>query len=124
MRQKAEYKVPARYGKVTVFIGQGSDIEGKHTFTGTVLLNGKLQGELTTTGALIVNDKGSVNGAVRAQSVLVMGEVMGHVQASERVELKPSARVFADLEAPVVVIEEGALFEGHCRVISSTPECA
>jgi len=38
------------------------------------------------------------------------------VLASERVELRGTARVFGDVEAPVVVVEEGVLFEGHCRM--------
>ena len=34
----------------------------------------------------------------------------------ERIELKRTARVYGDVEAPVVVVEEGVLFEGHCRM--------
>jgi cytoskeletal protein CcmA (bactofilin family) len=37
------------------------------------------------------------------------------------VELRGSARVFGDVEAPVVVVEEGVLFEGHCRMTKSRP---
>jgi len=40
---------------------------------------------------------------------------------SERVEIRGSARVFGDVEAPVVVIEEGVLFEGHCRMTKGGP---
>jgi len=48
--------------------------------------------------------------------VLISGEVVGNVLASERVELRGTARVFGDVEAPVIVVEEGVLFEGHCRM--------
>ena len=41
--------------------------------------------------------------------------------ASERVELRGSARVFGDVEAPVVVVDEGVLFEGHCRMTKARP---
>jgi hypothetical protein len=46
----------------------------------------------------------------------VNGELVGNVHASERVELTGKARVFGDLESPVVVLEEGVMFEGHCRM--------
>jgi cytoskeletal protein CcmA (bactofilin family) len=45
--------------------------------------------------------------------------VAGGVLATDRVEMKPGARVFADVEAPVVVIEEGVVFDGHCRMARS-----
>jgi len=37
------------------------------------------------------------------------------------VELRGSARVYGDVEAPVVVVEEGVLFEGHCRMTKARP---
>ena len=39
----------------------------------------------------------------------------------ERIELKRTARVYGDVEAPVVVVEEGVLFEGHCRMAKPSP---
>ncbi len=39
-----------------------------------------------------------------------------------RVELKGAARVFGEMEAPVVVLEEGALFEGQCRMATTRPD--
>jgi cytoskeletal protein CcmA (bactofilin family) len=53
--------------------------------------------------------------------VTVSGEVTGNLRATERVELKRTARVYGDVEAPVVVVEEGVLFEGHCRMAKPSP---
>jgi cytoskeletal protein CcmA (bactofilin family) len=57
-----------------------------------------------------------VNASVRAGILVVNGELVGNVHASERVELSGKARVFGDLESPIVVLEEGVMFEGHCRM--------
>ena len=57
-----------------------------------------------------------VNATVRAGTLVVNGELVGNVHASERVELTGKARVFGDLESPVVVLDEGVMFEGHCRM--------
>jgi cytoskeletal protein CcmA (bactofilin family) len=103
-------------GDLTAFIDEGSEIEGKYTFSGTVMINGKLRGEIETNDTLIVGDKGVVNAAIRAGTVVVSGEVVGNIVATERVELRGTARMFGDVEAPVVVVEEGVLFEGHCRM--------
>jgi len=108
-------------GDLTAIIDHGSEIEGKYTCSGTVMLNAKFHGEIAVANTLIVGEKGVVNGNIRAGSVVISGQVVGNVLATERVELKRTARVFGDLEAPVVVIEEGVLFEGHCRMTKPRP---
>jgi cytoskeletal protein CcmA (bactofilin family) len=102
--------------KLTAFLDEGSEIEGKYTFTGTVLLNGRFQGEIASPDTLIIGERGVVNARVRAGTLVVNGELVGDVHASERVELAGKARVFGDLESPVIVLQEGVLFEGHCRM--------
>jgi cytoskeletal protein CcmA (bactofilin family) len=109
-------KPSAKPADLSAFIDEGSEIEGKYSFTGTVMLNGKLSGEIVTQDTLIIGEKGIVNAIVRAGTVIISGEVVGNVNATERVELRGTARVFGDVEAPVVVVEEGVLFEGHCRM--------
>ena len=106
---------------LTAFIDEASEIEGKYTFSGTVMLNGKFKGEIISNDHLIVGEKGVVNASIRAGVVMISGEVVGNVLANERIELRGSARVFGDLEAPVVVLEEGVLFEGHCRMTKARP---
>src|SRR5262244_3011478 len=105
----------SRSSDLTAFIDEGSEIEGKYTFRGTVMLNGKFSGEIHSGDTLIIGEKASVNATVRAGVVLISGEVIGNVFATERVELRGTARVYGDVEAPVIVVEEGVLFEGRCK---------
>lgn len=109
-------KPPVKANDLSAFIDEGSEIEGKYAFSGTVMLNGKFSGEIQTNDTLIIGEKGVVNATIRAGAIVISGEVVGNVIATERVELRGSARVFGDVEAPVVVVEEGVLFEGHCRM--------
>jgi cytoskeletal protein CcmA (bactofilin family) len=113
---KASAKVPANAGNLSAFIDEGSEIEGKYTFSGTVMLNGRFSGEIATGDSLIIGEKGVVRANIRAGTVVVSGEVTGNIEATERVELRGSARMFGDVAAPVVVVEEGVVFEGHCRM--------
>jgi cytoskeletal protein CcmA (bactofilin family) len=109
-------KQASRSSDLTAFIDEGSEIEGKYTFQGTVMMNGKFSGEINSSDSLIIGEKGVVSATVRAGVVLINGEVIGNVFATERVELRGTARVYGDVEAPVIVVEEGVLFEGHCRM--------
>lgn len=111
-----------RNGDLSAFIDEASDIEGKYSFSGTVMLNGKFRGEIVSKDTLIIGEKGVIHASIQAGVVLVSGEVIGNVVATDRVELRGSARVFGDVEAPVVIVEEGVHFEGHCRM--SKPDAA
>ncbi len=124
MRWNFTNKLSEKRTDIMAFIDEGSEIEGKYTFsgTGTILLNGKVRGEIVTTDALIVGEKAVVNATIRGESVVIKGEVVGNIHATVRVELKGSARVFGDLEAPVVVVDEGVLFRGQCRMPTASPD--
>src|SRR5919108_5686222 len=94
-------------GHLTAFIDEGSEIQGTYTFSGTVMLNGKFTGEIRSTDTLIVGDKAIIHASIQAGAVLVSGEVVGNVVASKRVDLRGKARVIGDIDAPVLVLEEG-----------------
>jgi cytoskeletal protein CcmA (bactofilin family) len=85
------------------------------------MLNGRFKGEISSEDTLIIGERGVIAADIRAGRVLVSGEVTGNLRAMERIELKRTARVYGDVEAPVVVLEEGVLFEGHCRMAKPSP---
>ncbi|HEU4439453.1 MAG TPA: polymer-forming cytoskeletal protein [Methylomirabilota bacterium] len=106
---------------MTAFIDEGSEIEGRYTFRGTVMLNGRFKGEIASEDTLIIGERGVVQADIRVGRLQVSGEATGNLRATERIDLKRTARVYGDLEAPVVVIEEGVVFEGHCRMAKPSP---
>jgi cytoskeletal protein CcmA (bactofilin family) len=103
-------------GELTAFLDEASEIEGKFSFSGTVMVNGRLKGEIVSNDTLIIGEKGVVNASIRAGIVLVSGEVIGNILGGQRVELRTGARVTGDIEAPIVVVDEGVTFDGNCRM--------
>lgn len=103
-------------GRLGAFLDEGSEIEGKYTCSGVVTLQAKVRGEIRAEDTLIIGEQAVVHATVSAASLVVHGELVGSVTARERVELTRSARVTGDIEAPVVVMEEGAVHDGHCRM--------
>ncbi|HEV8438870.1 MAG TPA: polymer-forming cytoskeletal protein [Methylomirabilota bacterium] len=101
---------------MTSFIDEGSELEGKFAFPGTLLVNGKLKGQMESAGTLIVGTSAAVQAGIQARVVIVRGEIVGDIVATERIELKAGARVFGDLETPILLVEEGALIEGRTRM--------
>ena len=97
-------------------------MDGKSSFNGTVILNGRAKGDVHATGTLIIGESAFIEAQLRAPVIVIAGHVVGNVAATERVEFRRSAHVVGDLEAPVFVIEAGAVFEG--RTTRPTPEGA
>src|SRR5262249_22051248 len=103
----------------TAIITEGSELDGKSSFNGTVMLNGRAKGDVHATGTLIVGEAACIQAELRAPVIVIAGQVVGNVAATERVELRSSARVVGDLETPIFVIEAGAVFEGR----TARPAC-
>lgn len=113
---KRHGKAPGGRRRFSAFLDEGSDMEGRYTCTGTVVINAKFKGDITSRDTLIIGDEGFVQATVHTESLVVRGALVGDVVATGRVELKRGARVTGDIEAPVVVMEEGAVHDGLCRM--------
>ncbi len=97
-------------------LDQGCEIEGRLAFSGTLVLNGKFQGELSSSDTLIVGEDAELKAKVRVGVAIVSGKLLGQITAKERVELRSTARMYGDIVTPVLVLEEGVVFDGHCQM--------
>ena len=100
----------------TSVIDQGCELEGRLTFVGTLVLNGKFRGEIFSSDMLLVGESGQAEAEVQVGVAIVSGQVTGNIIARERVELRGSARIFGDIVTPVLVLEEGVVFDGRCKM--------
>ena len=101
-------------GRVETLIGQEASLRGSYNAKHTIHVEGEIYGNVTSEDGIIVGDKGMMRGNLTARSILIGGKVKGNIIASQRLELQATANVEGDLSAPVLVIEEGAVFEGSC----------
>ena len=100
----------------TSVIDQGCELEGRLTFAGTLILNGKFHGEIFSSDTLLVGESGQVEAEVQVGVAIVSGQITGNINARERVELRGTARIFGDIVTPVLVLEEGVVFDGRCKM--------
>ncbi len=98
------------------FLDSGSHVDGELRFETSFRVDGKFSGKVTSNGDLIVGEGGEVEGDVRAGQVFVSGTVRGSIRATKRVQISPRGKVFAELDTPSLVIEDGAFFEGRCSM--------
>ena len=108
---------PARAGAV---LSSGVSIKGDVTFRTELVIDGKVDGTITSKGTLTVGQHARIRGEIRAGSVTVQGTVEGNVFASERCALEAGATLRGDIEAPRLAVDENATFLGSAK-ISSKP---
>jgi len=102
--------------ELNAFLGEGTEFEGKLNFIGTVRVEGNLKGEIFAKDILIVGDKGTVEGEIEVNTIIITGLVKGNIKAATRVEISYPGRLYGTIETPTFVINEGAIFEGDCRM--------
>jgi cytoskeletal protein CcmA (bactofilin family) len=100
------------------YLDQGSKISGKLKFEGPVQIDGQVDGEISAKDSLMIGESAVVTAQINASSIIVAGRLNGEIVASERIELRPSARVSGNLTSPILVVHEGAIFEGNCSMQS------
>jgi cytoskeletal protein CcmA (bactofilin family) len=102
--------------EINAFLGKDTEFEGKLTFNGAVRIDGRFKGEIFSQGTLIVGESAMIESAIHASHIIISGEIRGNIRADNRIEIHAPGRVFGNIQAPVVVIEEGVIFEGNCSM--------
>ena len=108
--------------KINTLIGAGAELNGDFTLDGSARIDGKIGGNVTVTGSLILGAGSVVTGEVQAASVLIGGEVTGNITAPEKAELTASAKVLGDIATKVIVIDEHAIFQGKIDMNQTVPD--
>jgi cytoskeletal protein CcmA (bactofilin family) len=97
-------------------VGEGTVFDGTLRAESDVRASGRIVGRLEVEGKAIVAESGVVEGEVVATNADVAGQVQGEIHVSERLVLKSTARVDGNIQTDRLVVEEGAVFTGECRM--------
>lgn len=108
--------------EINAFLGKDIEFEGQLSFKGTVRIDGRFKGEIVSDGTLIVGETAVIQSTIRVSYIVVSGEIRGNIFAESRIEIRAPGKIYGNIEAPVVVIEEGVIFEGNCRMSKTEPE--
>lgn len=97
-------------------ISHGSRFEGKITSSGSLRVDGQLNGDVSLTGDLVIGANGEITGNIDAQAVTVGGKITGNINVKNKLVLEGKARIKGDIHASKLVIDEGAIFDGKCEM--------
>ncbi len=100
----------------TNVIGEKSYFTGSFNINGSLRIDGRFEGKSLKADQLYIGADGKVKTNIEAVSVIVEGLIMGNINATSRVLLMPTAKVFGDIRTPELIIQNGVLLEGRCTI--------
>ncbi len=99
------------------WIGRGIEVKGDIAFADRLQVDGKVNGKLTSdSGTLIIGESGQLEAQIDVGVCVVHGAIQGNLIAKSKLEIRRTGRVHGDVITPVLLVEEGAVFNGAIRM--------
>lgn len=113
---QTEVSTSTATGSATTCLAVGSSLKGELSLVGESELNGNCDGEIVSEGQLTIGESAEINGDITGSDVRVFGRVAGDIVCSSRLELHAGAHVTGSITSPRVVMHDGVVFEGDCKM--------
>jgi len=105
-------------GTLSGFVGGGTVVTGEANFKAMMRVDGHLSGRVSSSsGTLIVGANGKVDANIEVAVAVIHGTINGDIIATQRLELGRAAKVNGNIQTPSLIIEQGAMFEGSCKML-------
>jgi cytoskeletal protein CcmA (bactofilin family) len=99
-------------------IGKSVVIKGQIFSREDLYLDGEIEGTVEVPEhRLTIGPHGKLRAGIKAREVVVLGDVKGNVEATERIDIRKESKLVGDIKMALIVIEEGAYFKGNIDII-------
>jgi len=106
----------------TATIGKSVKVVGQIFSKEDLYVDGPVEGTVEALeNKLTIGPHGTVQAAIKAREVLVLGTIQGNVEAAERIEIRKDAKLMGDIRTARIIIEDGAYFKGSIDIIRPEP---
>jgi cytoskeletal protein CcmA (bactofilin family) len=107
---------------ISAFVGKGVEFKGTISYSGTVRIDGYLDGEIHTDGVLLIGEDAVLQAKITAGTVVCKGKVTGDIVVKEQVKLRAPAVVNGSVKTPLLSMEDGVLFNGNLEMAQQVPQ--
>ena len=105
-------------------LGEFTSFTGNIESEGSIKILGKVEGDIKASGDIYIETTSSVTGNIYGSNVFISGYIKGNVLAKGILHLMSQSRLYGDVEVNGIVTDEGAIFQGNCRMIDVNSEQA
>jgi len=103
-------------------IGENSVFEGRFYVSGSILIEGKFEGDIKTEDQVTVGPTGKVKTDIHARRVTVGGTLIGNITATEEVSLLENGKVLGNVSTPKLIVEQGVVIQGMVSITAGRSE--
>lgn len=103
-------------------IGEYTNFTGNIESEGSIKILGKVEGDIKSSGDVYIEATSSIKGNVYATNVFVSGSITGNVLSKGILHLMTQSKLYGDIEVNNIVTDEGAIFQGNCKMITVNNE--
>jgi cytoskeletal protein CcmA (bactofilin family) len=98
------------------------EFKGTISYSGTVRIDGYLDGEIHTDGVLLIGEDAVLQAKITAGTVVCKGKITGDIVVKEQVKLRAPAVVNGSVKTPLLSMEDGVLFNGNLEMAQQAPQ--
>lgn len=109
-------------GDINAFVGKGVEFKGTISYSGTVRIDGYLEGEIHTDGVVLIGEEAVIQAKITAGTIVCKGKLTGDVVAKECVKFRTPAVMNGSVKTPVLSMEDGVLFNGALEMAHGVRE--
>ena len=106
--------------KSSSILGPELEIHGDVKVSGSLLIYGKVFGNIQSNGTIQTANGSVVNGNISARDASISGKVDGDLDVEKKVTLGDTSYLSGNLKASILTIEEGAKFDGVCSMAKNS----
>ena len=119
------YRMPEPETRNTATIGKAVKINGQIFTKEDLYVDGDVEGTIEShDNKVTIGPNGRVQAGIRAREVVILGQVQGNVEASDKVDIRKDAKLVGDITTSRISIEDGALFKGSIDIKKAEPKPA
>lgn len=101
---------------VATIVAKDCEVKGHISAKGTIRIDGRVEGNVTTDAGVIVGEYAVIKGDVESKFAVIAGKVTGDVTAAVKLELLQTGKLYGDIKTPKISMAEGVVFEGNCEM--------
>jgi cytoskeletal protein CcmA (bactofilin family) len=104
-------------GSAVTVIASDTRFTGKINGEDTLRISGYFKGEIHCLRMVWVEKTGKVEGTVNARRVIIEGEINGHIESADHVDLRSNGRMIGDINAGKITVAQGCFFDGQAKIL-------